>query len=42
MTVAKIEIVNTEISFIQAYDQSYKENGSFSLFLPIRVLPQGM
>ncbi|MBB6214520.1 AraC family transcriptional regulator [Anaerosolibacter carboniphilus] len=42
MTIAKIEMVETEISFIQAYDQTYQEDGSFSLFLPIRAIPQGM
>jgi len=42
MTIAKIKIVETEISFIQAYDQAYQENGSFSLYLPVRAIPQGM
>ena len=40
MTVAKIEMHRTSISFIQAYDKEYKDNGSSSLFLPIRAIPQ--
>lgn len=42
MNVAKIEMVEMEISFIQAYDQSYHENASSSLYLPIRKIPQRM
>ena len=42
MTIAKIEMIETEISFIQAYDMEYHENGLFSLYLPIQEIPQEM
>lgn len=42
MTIAKIEMHETKISFIQAYDKAYKDNGISNLYLPIRVIPQGM
>lgn len=42
MKIAKIEMIKTEISFVQAYDKTYHEDGGFSLFLPIRTIPQGM
>lgn len=42
MNIAKIEMIETEIFFVQAYDKAYQEDGSFSLFLPIRAIPQGM
>lgn len=41
MTIAKIEMDKTDLSFVQAYDKTYQENGSFRLYLPIRRLPQG-
>lgn len=42
LKIAKIEMQETEILFIQAYDKVYKDNGLSSLYLPIQVIPQGM
>lgn len=44
LTIAKIEMEKkSEILFIQAYDKAYKKNnGSSSIYLPIRVIPQGV
>lgn len=42
MIIAKIKMVETEISFIQSYDQAYHENGLSNLFLPIQRIPQPM
>lgn len=40
LTIAKIEMHETRISFIQAYDKAYKDNGLSILYLPIREIPQ--
>jgi AraC family transcriptional regulator len=42
MNIAKIKMVETEISFIQSYDYAYHENGLSSIFLPIQRIPQPM
>lgn len=42
MTITKMEMVESEIFFIQAYDKTYYEDGSFRLYLPIRTIPQGV
>lgn len=42
LKIAKIEIQETKISFIQVYDEEYKENGGSSIYLPIQIIPQGM
>lgn len=40
MNTAKIKMVETEIFFIQAYDQEYQESNLSNLYLPIRAIPQ--
>ena len=42
LRVAKIEMQETKISFIQAYDEEYKDNGRSSIYLPIQIIPQEM
>lgn len=42
MNTAKIKMVETEIFFIQAYDQEYQESNLSNLYLPIRAIPQEM
>ncbi|WP_202709786.1 helix-turn-helix domain-containing protein [Sporosalibacterium faouarense] len=42
MKISKIEMIETEISFIQAYDKEYDENGLFNIYLPIGEIPQEM
>lgn len=42
MNIAKIKMVETEISFIQSYDYAYHKNGLSSVYLPIQKIPQPM
>ncbi|WDV45293.1 helix-turn-helix domain-containing protein [Clostridiaceae bacterium M8S5] len=42
LNISKIEIEESDIAFIQKYDEFYKENKISNIYLPIKDIPQNM